>query len=381
MVTSSLALLQHTTHLTIVSSKLFSPPSSSTLVSVLPPSTSTSPSSSSSSSASLLAPSLNRTKSTNNSPRSAGKAVAAALLDAGVFLKEAREEGGLLPSTLRDTCLALLEDTMRLLAAERVSLGLRGDGLAGVACLGLSFFMDGGVLMADTFIIFTTMDGVFVRSLLTFWLVFWLAGECEEDGRPVLGVFCPLETGEAAVFRDAVDLFLGMVSDAGGDFKEDDEDFFLEGVTAFFAAGDAVDFLVLFDGGGDFKDDDEVFFLDGVTVFLAGDVAFKLTDVFFGEGITGFSDSLREREAALRFGGEDSKCVGDKARFFAGDFFAWTGASVLGGLRELRDTGRALVDLCFLEVAGDGAILYCEADLEVGIRRVFLFVGGSWSKS
>lgn len=100
-------------------------------------------------------------------PRSAGKATAAVLLDEGVFLKEAREEGGLFPSTLSDTCLTLFDDTMRLLAAERVSLGLRGEGVAGVTCLGVLFFiMDGGVLMADTLTFCKTIDGVFVRIFL-----------------------------------------------------------------------------------------------------------------------------------------------------------------------------------------------------------------------
>lgn len=215
----------------------------------------------------------------------------AVLLDEGVFLKEAREEGGLFPSNFRDTCLALFDDTMRLLAAERVSLGLRGDGVAGVVFLGVAFFMmDGGISVTDTLTFFKTTDGVFVRAILVadvlvvfFSLFFRLGGVLAwfgvgvffdafllldegvfvGDGSLVLesalGVFCTLETGEAAVFSDAVDFFLGVFLDAGGVFSEDDEAFFLEGMAVFFAAGDTT---------------------------------FELMDAFFGEDVTGFSGTL-----------------------------------------------------------------------------------------
>lgn len=215
----------------------------------------------------------------------------AVLLDEGVFLKEAREEGGLFPSNFRDTCLALFDDTMRLLAAERVSLGLRGDGVAGVVFLGVAFFMmDGGISVTDTLTFFKTTDGVFVRAILVadvlvvfFSLFFRLGGVLAwfgvgvffdafllldegvfvGDGSLVLesalGVFCTLETGEAAVFSDAEDFFLGVFLDAGGVFSEDDEAFFLEGMAVFFAAGDTT---------------------------------FELMDAFFGEDVTGFSGTL-----------------------------------------------------------------------------------------
>lgn len=47
--------------------------------------------------------------SSGEAPRSSGARTATIFLDDGVFLKDAIEDGGLLPSIFNDTCLTLLE--------------------------------------------------------------------------------------------------------------------------------------------------------------------------------------------------------------------------------------------------------------------------------
>lgn len=261
-----------------------------------------------------------------DSPRSLGGMASGALLEDGVFLKEAKEEGGLIPcsTTLK---LFVLMSLMWLLAVERTSRRFCGDGDLGDATLAEErerFF----VLIGGDLTFFATTVGVFFCDF------FWLGGDFAVGvffGVLVVGVFLVggvLAEVEGVFFLLAGDFASGVLAGVffllGGDFAVG-----VLGVGVFFLLAGVLeglctvslsavllaffwDFLALFGGGGAggvAVVEDAIFFSPVFPVFfgVVAEVAFFLA----GEA-GDFGERLREA-----------------ADCFLSDFFLGEGSSFL----------------------------------------------------